>query len=77
LKRTGHKKIFRTDYPILFHCRINQQTGSSRRQLPPKQIAGFFNECLVSGVYDENNHVILLQPESAAKKGVANRLTHA
>jgi tRNA-binding protein len=36
---------------------------------PPKQIAGFFSECLVLGVYDENNHVILLQPEKAVKNG--------
>ena len=36
---------------------------------PPKQIAGFFSECLVLGVYDENNDVILLQPERAAKNG--------
>jgi tRNA-binding protein len=36
---------------------------------PPKQIAGFFSECLILGVYDENNHVILLQPERAVTNG--------
>ena len=36
---------------------------------PPKQIADFFSECLILGVYDENNHVILLQPERAVKNG--------
>jgi tRNA-binding protein len=36
---------------------------------PSKQIADFFSECLVLGVYDENNHVILLQPERAVKNG--------
>ena len=36
---------------------------------PPKQIADFFSECLVLGVYDENNHVILLQPERSVKNG--------
>jgi tRNA-binding protein len=36
---------------------------------PPKQIADFFSECLVLGVYDENNHVILLQPERTVKNG--------
>ena len=36
---------------------------------PPKQIADFFSECLVLGVYDENNHVILLQPEREVKNG--------
>ena len=36
---------------------------------PPKQIANFFSECLVLGIYDENNQVILLQPERAVKNG--------
>jgi export-related chaperone CsaA len=37
---------------------------------PPKQIAGFISECLVLGIYDENNHVILLQPERPVKNGM-------
>jgi tRNA-binding protein len=36
---------------------------------PRKQIANFFSECLVLGVYDENNDVILLQPERSVKNG--------
>ncbi len=36
---------------------------------PPKQIANFYSECLVLGVYDENNHVILLQPERKVTNG--------
>ena len=36
---------------------------------PPKQIAGFISECLVLGVYDENNDVILLAPERDVKNG--------
>ena len=36
---------------------------------PPKQIANFFSECLVLGVYDENNQVILLQPDKAVTNG--------
>jgi tRNA-binding protein len=36
---------------------------------PPKQIANFFSECLVLGVYDENNQVILLQPGIPVKNG--------
>lgn len=36
---------------------------------PPKQIANFFSECLVLGVYDENNEVVLLQPEKGVKNG--------
>ena len=33
---------------------------------PPKQIADFISECLVLGVYDANNDVILLQPSLPA-----------
>lgn len=36
---------------------------------PPKQIANFFSECLVLGVYDENNEVILLQPDKKLANG--------
>jgi tRNA-binding protein len=36
---------------------------------PKKQIANFFSECLVLGVYDENNDVILLQPGKPVKNG--------
>ena len=36
---------------------------------PPKQIANFFSECLVLGVYDENNQVILLQPDREVANG--------
>ena len=37
---------------------------------PPKQIANFFSECLVLGVYDENNQVILLQPGKPVQNGL-------
>ncbi len=36
---------------------------------PPRQIANFFSECLVLGVYDENNQVILLQPDKPTRNG--------
>lgn len=36
---------------------------------PVKQIANFFSECLVLGVYNENNDVILLQPGLQVKNG--------
>lgn len=36
---------------------------------PPKQIADYISECLVLGVYDENNAVILLKPQQKVKNG--------
>ncbi len=36
---------------------------------PVKQIANFFSECLVLGVYDANNDVVLLQPNKTVDNG--------
>ncbi|HMI77435.1 MAG TPA: tRNA-binding protein [Ferruginibacter sp.] len=36
---------------------------------PVKQIANFFSECLVLGVYNEKNEVVLLQPSLAVQNG--------
>ncbi|MEP6846547.1 MAG: tRNA-binding protein [Panacibacter sp.] len=36
---------------------------------PVKQIATFFSECLVLGVYDVNNNVVLLQPNKEVGNG--------
>jgi tRNA-binding protein len=36
---------------------------------PPKQIANFYSECLVLGVYNENREVVLLQPTMQVKNG--------
>ena len=36
---------------------------------PPKQIANFMSECLVLGVYDENNDVVLVYPERKVANG--------
>jgi len=36
---------------------------------PPKQIANFFSECLVLGVYTEKNEVVLLGPERKVQNG--------
>lgn len=35
----------------------------------PRQIANFMSECLVLGVYDENNDVVLVQPEKKVANG--------
>ena len=36
---------------------------------PPKRIAGFTSECLVLGVYDSNNDVVLVQPDRTVDNG--------
>lgn len=36
---------------------------------PVKQIANFFSECLVLGVYNENNEVVLLHPSMPVSNG--------
>ena len=36
---------------------------------PPKQIANIMSECLVLGGVEENNDVILIQPERKVKNG--------
>ena len=36
---------------------------------PPKRIADFISECLVLGVYDEKDHVVLLNAEHTVKNG--------
>lgn len=36
---------------------------------PPKQIANFISECLVLGIYDEHNEVVLLKPDKQVKNG--------
>jgi tRNA-binding protein len=36
---------------------------------PPKQIANFFSECLVLGVYTDKKEVVLIGPERAVQNG--------
>ena len=36
---------------------------------PPRQIANFFSECLVLGVYTDQKEVVLLQPERHVVNG--------
>lgn len=36
---------------------------------PVKQIANFFSECLVMGVYDDQSNVVLLQPDKKVFNG--------
>lgn len=36
---------------------------------PPKQIANFISECLVLGIYNEDNEVVLLSPDKKTENG--------
>jgi tRNA-binding protein len=36
---------------------------------PPKQIANFFSECLVLGVFTDKKEVVLLKPERLVQNG--------
>ncbi|MFL5808207.1 MAG: tRNA-binding protein [Flavisolibacter sp.] len=37
---------------------------------PVKKIADFTSECLVLGIYDENNDVVLIQPAHSVSNGL-------
>ena len=68
----GPLGIKRSSAQITHHYNKEEMVG---RQVvavvnfPVKQIANFFSECLVLGVYDENNQVVLLQPEHTVGNG--------
>ncbi len=36
---------------------------------PPKQIANFFSECLVLGIYTDKKEVVLIQPRQQVENG--------
>jgi tRNA-binding protein len=36
---------------------------------PPKQIANFFSECLILGVYTDKKEVVLIQPDRKVENG--------
>ncbi|MEM7298544.1 MAG: tRNA-binding protein [Bacteroidota bacterium] len=36
---------------------------------PPKQIGPFISECLVMGIYNENNDVVLIRPQRETMNG--------
>ena len=69
----GEQGIKRSSAQITHHytknALLNKQVVAVIN-FPVKQIANFFSECLVLGVYDENNNVVLLQPDRAMKNGM-------
>ena len=69
----GNEGIKRSSAQITHHYSkeelINKQVVAVIN-FPVKQIANFFSECLVLGIYDENNNVVLLQPERSVANGM-------
>ena len=69
----GSIGLKRSSAQITHHYSKNQLMGQqvvAVVNFPPKQIGNFFSECLVLGMYDENNQVILLQPEKVTENGL-------
>lgn len=68
----GELGIKRSSAQITVHYSIDELIGKqiiAVVNFPPKKIAHFFSECLVLGVYDQNNQVILLQPNKTTSNG--------
>lgn len=68
----GEIGVKRSSAQITALYRTNELTG---RQViavvnfPPRQIGNFFSECLVLGIYNEDNNVVLLEPERKVPNG--------
>lgn len=68
----GPLGIKQSSAQITHHYTIDELKGKqvvAVVNFPPKQIANFFSECLVLGIYDTNNQVILLQPDKPVANG--------
>lgn len=68
----GVKGIKNSSAQITAHYNCEELMGKqiiAVINFPPKQIANFISECLVLGVYDANNSVILLQPDKQTENG--------
>ena len=68
----GLDGIKKSSAQITTHYSIDQLIGMqivAVINFPPKQIANFISECLVLGVYDSNDQVVLLTPTKAVENG--------
>ena len=66
------KGVLRSSAQVTAHYPVEELKGKqviAVVNFPPKRIAGFESECLVLGLYDENNEVVLIQPERKIKNG--------
>ncbi|MCP9769833.1 tRNA-binding protein [Lacihabitans sp. LS3-19] len=68
----GKFGILKSSAQITFHYSLEELINKqiiAVVNFPPKQIANFLSECLVLGIYDEDNEVILLKPDLKAPNG--------
>ena len=68
----GEHGIKRSSGQITHHYKKEELKGKqivAVINFPVKQIANFFSECLVLGVYDENKEVVLLTPDKKIQNG--------
>ncbi|HLO81974.1 MAG TPA: tRNA-binding protein [Chitinophagaceae bacterium] len=68
----GSLGIKKSSAQITAHYKAEELTGQqviAVVNFRPKQIANFFSECLVLGIYDENGEVVLLKPGHPVKNG--------
>ena len=68
----GEQGIKRSSAQITHHYRKDELVGKqivAVINFPVKQIANFFSECLVLGVYDTNKDVVLLTPDKPVQNG--------
>jgi tRNA-binding protein len=68
----GELGIKKSSAQITHHYSISELVGKqiiAVVNFPPKQIGSFFSECLILGIYDENNHVVLLKPDKQVNNG--------
>lgn len=69
----GELGIKRSSAQITVHYTTGQLVGReiiAVVNFPPRQIANFFSECLVLGVYDKDGHVVLLHPDKHVGNGL-------
>nr|WP_294906683.1 tRNA-binding protein [uncultured Lacibacter sp.] len=68
----GEQGIKRSSAQITHHYSKEELIGKqivAVINFPVKQIANFFSECLVLGVYDQNKQVVLLTPDKQVQNG--------
>ena len=68
----GELGIKRSSAQITHHYtkeELLQKQVAAVVNFPVKQIANFFSECLVLGIYDEHDKVILLRPDKPVTNG--------